>query len=236
MQFNNNTTTHSNTTCTCRRHETIPSVPRTKRTQRIAEHNTHTRCVCTTVHTQCRCTTSTDTVRVDRGTVHHGHHAKTSQMHDLPTRHWMYDVCVLTGRPNTTVVRLEANGARMVVWRTFPADVGHDTTTSQYACAPLHVNKQKTHVTQSQPRTTIRESVHSKHLTASTCERTTHNNTNACYSNAPLNLPKDGHHIACATSRPCNTFSITTLSLSRTHLRVHLNRSLQKLHQQTFVR
>ena len=80
---------------------------------------------------------------------------------------------MLTGRPNTTVVRLEANGARMVVWRTFPADVGHDTTTSQYACAPLHVNEQKTHVIQqSQPHTTIGASVRSKHHTAST--RTAH--------------------------------------------------------------
>ena len=71
------------------------------------------------------------------------------------------------------MVRLEAHGARMVVWRTFPADVGHDTTTSQYACAPLHVNEQKTHVIQqSQPHTTIRASVLSKHHTAST--RTAH--------------------------------------------------------------
>ena len=143
------------------------------RTQRITEHVTHTRCACTTVRTQCRCTTSTDTMRVERDTVHHGHHAKTSQMHDLPTRHWMYVVCVLTGQPNTRVVHLEANRARMVVWRTFPADVGHDTTTSQCACAPLHVNKQKTHATQqSQPNTTIRVSVLSKHHTAST--RTAH--------------------------------------------------------------
>ena len=235
MQSNHKTKTHPITTCTCRRHGTIPSVPRTKRTQRITKHVTHIRCVCTTVHTQCRCTTSTDTMRVERDTVHE-HHAKTSQMHDLPTRHWMYDVCVLTGRPNTTVVRLEANGTRKVVWRTFLADIGHDTTTSQCACAPPHVNKQKTHVTrQSQPRTTIRESVHSKHLTASTCERTTHSNTNACYSNAPLNLPQRWAPHCVRHNRPCNTFSITTLSLSRTHLRVHLNRSLQKLHQQTFV-
>ena len=187
------------------------------------------------MHTQCRCTTSTDTMRVERDTVHHGHHAKTSQMHDLPTRHWMYDDCVLTGRPNTTVVRLEANGARMVVWRTFPADVGHDTTTSQCACAPLHVNKRKTHVTQqSQPRTTIRESVHSKHLTASTCERTTHNNTNACYSNAPLNLPKDGHHIACATiglatrspSQHCRCLEHTFVCISIDHYRNCINKRL----------
>ena len=187
------------------------------------------------MHTQCRCTTSTDTMRVERDTVHHGHHAKTSQMHDLPTRHWMYDDCVLTVKPNTRVVRLEANGTRKVVWRTFPADIGHDTTTSQYACAPPHVNKQKTHITQqSQSRTTIRESVHSKHLTASTCERTTHNNTNACYSNAPLHLPKDGHHIACATiglatrspSQHCRCLEHTFVCISIDHYRNYINKRL----------
>ena len=51
MQSNHQRKTHPITAFTWRRHETIHSVPRTKRTQRITQHMTHTVCLYDCAHT-----------------------------------------------------------------------------------------------------------------------------------------------------------------------------------------